>query len=152
MTYIFYNRHVWWLQVTQTKVFFLLPIHLLLNEIFSNSSLHSWQIWKWIVKSLICLLWESKAYNRFKFNLRCFRFAVTKELQKHRYYPPHPIESYWEIGGGDGWYMLNQHLCKEQFSEGMRVEGQSNKLSVRENGIFLVMEQGKICTALQSHT
>ena len=43
--------------------------------------------------------------------------------------------------------MLNQHLCKEKFSEGMRVEGQSNKLSMRENGIFLVMEQGNICTA-----
>lgn len=47
--------------------------------------------------------------------------------------------------------MLNQHLCKEQFSEGMRVEGQSSKLCMRENGIFLVMEQGNISTALQSH-
>ena len=32
--------------------------------------------------------------------------------------------------------MLNQHLCKEQFSEGMRVEGQFSKLCMRENGIF----------------
>ena len=47
--------------------------------------------------------------------------------------------------------MLNQHLCKEEFSEGMRVEGQSNKFSMRENGIFLVVEQGNICTALQSY-
>lgn len=46
--------------------------------------------------------------------------------------------------------MLNQHLCKEECSEGMRVEDQSNKLSMRDNGIFLVMEQGNICTALQS--
>ena len=27
------------------------------------------------------------------------------------------------------------------------MEGQSNKLSMRENGIFLVVEQGNICTA-----
>ena len=47
--------------------------------------------------------------------------------------------------------MLNQRLCKEEFSEGIRVEGQSNKLSMRENGIFLVVEQGNIHTALQSH-
>ena len=40
--------------------------------------------------------------------------------------------------------MLNQHLCKEECSEGMRVEGHG------DNGIFLVMEQGNICTALQS--
>lgn len=46
--------------------------------------------------------------------------------------------------------MLNQHLYKG-ISEGMRVEGQSDKLSMRENGIFLVVEQGNICTALQSH-
>jgi len=98
-------------------------------------------------------LGESKARNRFKLILTsdAVDVAVTKELQKQRYYLPQPIESYWEIGGEECWYMLNQHLCKEEFSEGMRVEGQSNKLSMRENGIFLVVEQGNICTVLQSH-
>ena len=56
-------------------------------------------------------------------------------------------------------YMLNQHLCKEEFSEGMRVRGEGGVNPINspwgQNSKWNFSGRGARqykCTALQSHT